>query len=141
MRRIVGVFSNVNDARNALGRIKKESWNRAEISVLIKQPSPETSYEFGEDFSRQQRQRRKVMWSGLKQEFIDGVGMVQIGSTNGQRRQDHYAFLKKITGAVPYNLDQKIVGIIEVEDDLVESIYTILNSKGADIVEGQGRTG
>ncbi len=138
MRRIVGVFTHVDDARNALGRIKKECWDKSEISVLIKQPSREFSYEFAEEFSMERnKEQRRLHWEGLKQETIADIGMVQIGVTNRQNSLDPSEILKNYTNTVPYQLQKNVVGIIEVADELSDKVYTILDSKGADIVVDQ----
>ncbi len=138
MRRIVGVFTHVDDARNALGRIKKAGWDQTEISVFIKQPARDFSNEFADDFSMERNiKQRRLHWEGLKQETITEIGLVQIGATNRQNSFDPSEILKNYANAIPYQLQKSVVGIIEVADELTDEVYTILDSKGADIVVDQ----
>ena len=36
---LIGAFENVSDAKNALGRIKKATWNRADLALIVPRKS------------------------------------------------------------------------------------------------------
>lgn len=152
-QKIYSVFSNVDDAKQALGSIKKASLNQADLTVVFAedQENPEmqdkNNYEFGaEHFGSPFRDaadtfKHNNVWPGLQTEKLAGVGKIHIGSSNirtisGFMDHDHPIGLAGddldvITKQVKAN---KVVAVIDAEVELIPRVRLILETHGAEIL-------
>ena len=138
MKRIYAAFERIENVKAAVGRAKKESWNRADFMLIFpeKPPIREDRFEFGnEHFLDSPDFPDTFQWPALQEREIEGIGKVKTaisfkpdlgfdlrdGSTlNNELIADG---LKK----------DKITAIIDTDDEIVSKIETILESEGAEI--------
>jgi hypothetical protein len=143
-QRIFGIFSSPEDSRNALGRVKKESWNRAEITVVIPEPNAKHSrtddrFELGAEFFLDRKEQPVSTWPGLQASYLEGAGNIKVGTTALQHPPGILEPLGSGLDLVQREIqNQKIVAIIDVEPELIPRIRVILESKGAEIITDQG---
>ncbi len=144
-QRIYGLFNNIEDARNALGRIKKESWRRADLSIILPADSErpqENSMEFAADFSEKRPGSPWSDWPGLQQEYWEEVGNVRVGSTLGDASNPTPSIRENLAGKALQFVqrgirDSKVVTIIDFEPELLYKLRFILESKGAELQADQ----
>ncbi len=143
-QRIFGIFSNTEDSRNVLGRVKKESWNRAEITLVIpeptvKQPRNEDHFELGSEFFLDRKDQPISSWPGLQASYLEGAGNIRVGTTARQHPPGILEPLGPELDLLQREVrNQKIVALIDVEPELIPRIRVILESKGAEIITDQG---
>lgn len=138
MKKIYAAFERVENAKAAVGRIKKECWNRAGLSVIVPEKlnanNEENRYEFGhEHFLDTPYSLEYSEWPALQEREFDGVGKVKMGV-------NHKPFSGEASEEVKINKElvidglkkNKVVTLIETEDELTSKIETILESEGAD---------
>ncbi len=145
-RRIIGIFSSIGDAKNALGQIKKESWNQTELTVIIqdknenRNPEDKTHMEIAtENFLENQGAGSgpNILWPGLKEEQLSGIGTVKIGYSSPNRKHGIVLASQNLSEA---ELDfigqklvaQKVVVLIEVEDQFLPKLRFIMATNGAE---------
>jgi len=138
---IYGVFQQIEDARSALGQVKKASWNRAWVSVIYpesKEADPgnlrwETA---AEGFIGDNSSKTKERWSGLKTGYLDGVGSVKYGSLAGGA--DLISTVKNRGNGLQQALsDGKVVAIVEAEPEAMDEVRLILENCGAALLSNQ----
>jgi hypothetical protein len=138
MKKIYAAFERVENAKAAVGRVKKECWNRAGLSVIVPEKlqanNDEHRYEFGhEHFLDTPYSREKSNWPALNDHEFDGIGKVKMAA-------NHKPYSGEASEGVTINKDlvidglkkNKVVALIETEDEIVSKIETILESEGAD---------
>lgn len=141
MKTIYAVFERVENAKAAVGRSKKESWNQADFMVIFPEnPSAklgEDRFEFGEElFLDSPDSPNTPQWPALQEQEIEGIGRVKMAISykpdlSPNRRAESTSMNKElIIDALKKN---KIMTIIEADDGIVSQIGTILESEGAEI--------
>lgn len=136
--RIYASFTHLNTAKKVLGRIKKNSWNRADLSVIYADPSEprteDSKYEMAvEGFIENNLPKNpNSRWPGLKTAYLDGVGAVNYASPDGKG-------LAEIIADHPSELvnelaSAKTVAVIDTDPELVPELRMILESNGAEII-------
>jgi hypothetical protein len=151
-QKIYGIFSNVNDAKQAFGSIKKTSFNQADLTIIFadNQEKHDTqggggNYEFAVEYFRESVQdiARKYnnTWPGIQTKDLAGIGKIQIGSSNIQKMTgiiEHDGIVKPSGDDLEIVAEQvkakRIVAIIEAESELVPQVRLILESNGAEIL-------
>lgn len=152
-RSMVGVFNSINDAKNTLGQIKKESWNQTEFLVIVGEPvgnsenETETYYEMaGENFLTNPdpapgRPISRRFWPGLREMELAGFGTVNVGFSNppeGPKEpeldkifggENHRRFLEREIAA------HKVLAFIEVEEEFLGKLRYIMDTHGAQLLE------
>lgn len=131
--RILGVFSNIDDAKNAFGQIKKATWNQVELAVV-----------FGDSVNRQEDYMElavegfietsptpQKIWPGVQEKFIEGLGQFYVGESPQHpidlNNKDTLDFIKRETS------NQHIIGIIDAEPEVISKIQLIMESNGGEI--------
>lgn len=150
-QKIYGIFSNVDDAKQAFGRIKKASLNQADLTIVFADnrenhvTKGNNNYEFAaENFGESLKDTahtRTSIWPGLQTENLSGIGKIQIGSSNNQKiadSVDHDRAIQLVGDDLAIIAQQvkanKVVTIIEAEAELVPQVRLILESNGAEII-------
>lgn len=141
MKKIYAAFKRVGNAKAAVGRVKKESWNRADLVIIFPgEPTVKTDnnrFEFGNEYFLDSPHSGKASeWPSLQDKEIDGIGKVKIAvsykpDNNPDLSEDSAGMNKELIAS---DLKKnKVVAIIEADDELVSKIETILDSEGAEI--------
>jgi hypothetical protein len=146
-RRIIGIFNSISDAKNALGQIKKESWNQTELIVIIGEKNENRIME-NKIFSEMATENflenpgtephMSVLWPGLKEEQLSGIGTVRIGHSSPDQERDLASLPQKLSET---DLDfigrelaaQKIVTLIEVEEQFLPKLRFIMAINSAEL--------
>lgn len=137
--RIYATFSHLNTAKTALGQIKKNSWNRADLSVIYAD-RPDSKEENGsfeiavEGFIEQNQIKKQVDWPGVKTAYLEGVGVINYASLNGKglasiianRESDHW-LIEELASA-------KTVAVVDTEPELAPELRLILENNGAEVI-------
>ncbi len=140
MKRIYAAFERVENARAAVGRVKKESWNRAGLVVILPgEPitANDNHYEFGDEhFLDTPYSRKNTVWPVLQDKEVDGIGIVKIAvslkpDADSSLSEESVVTNKEIIAEDLKN--NKVITIIEAEDEIVSQIEIILESEGAEI--------
>jgi hypothetical protein len=143
-RKIYGIFSNIDDAKQALGNIKKESLNLADLTVVFADNSGtldrkkrESDFEFADDYGETTQMNRS--WPGLQSQNLYGIGKIQIGSSQYQQSETSPKPLQcldendlAIIG--PQLKANRVAAIIESDIDLLPKLRFILESNGAFVI-------
>ena len=84
-QKIYGSFSNIADAKLAIGNIKKENFNRVGLTIIFaseeRRVQDQHRYEFSNDFTLEPApDKNSFLWPGLKEENILGLGKIQIAA-------------------------------------------------------------
>lgn len=148
MKKIYAAFERVENAKAAVGRVKKESWNRAGLVIIFPGESiadPDNNrFEFGNEYFLDTPYSRKISeWPALQDKEIDGIGKVRMAvsfkpDTSPDISEDSLTINKElIASSLKKN---KVVAIIESDDEIVSKIESILESEGAEItIFGENR--
>jgi hypothetical protein len=145
-QKIYGIFSNIDDAKQALGSIKKELLNLADLTIIFSDDQePHVSrrrnnFEFATEYFIESSQRSTLIWPGLKEEDLSGVGKIQIGSNHSSELNSSPS--SQISNLADEDLGiiereiktNKVVAIIEAEPELLPKLRLILESNGAEII-------
>lgn len=140
MKRIYAAFERVENVKAAVGRAKKESWNRADFMLIFpeKPPVQEDRFEFGNEHFLDSPVFPDIsQWPALQEREIEGIGKVKTAISfkpdRGFELRDGSTLnlnYKLITDDLKKN---KITAIIDADDEIVSKIETILESEGAEI--------
>ncbi len=140
MARIYASFERLENAKAAVGRIKKAGWNRADIVVLTSgepEVAPDTArYEFADEhFLDSPVIRRETQWPVLKEQEIDGLGKVYLAANIRPDEVDRHQQLPAVNLELTARdlKKNKVVAIMEVDAELSGKVKTILQSEGAEI--------
>lgn len=131
MRKIYGIFQNLNDAKIAIGKVKVTAWNRARITLIYPESSQDAEdnyYEFGSANFIANTIPVSPTWNGLKVQEIPGIGKVKIATIDHQINQHDLTFLQRSIS------EQKVSVVIEVEPELSEKVHYLLENQGADVL-------
>ncbi len=152
-QRILGVFHNIDDAKSALGQIKKESMNQAELTVIIgdrfhiRTRESQTLFETAaEDFadqnlgSRDSESRIDHFWPGLKEEQLLGIGVVKVGHNSPDPNDVQSAWRQKLTETALQIIGaeiaaKKIITFIEFDPRFLPKLRFIMETNGAELKE------
>lgn len=149
-QRLFGIFSSIDDAKAAAGQIKKESWNLADLTIIYSNQEHENlshpnrnedDYELAaENFLEDPEREPPPVWPGLKEEYLEGIGPVRIGSQTNQESLP--GKIVRLAGsdlpAIEREIQsQKVVAMIEVEPEVFRKVRHILEKSGAEILESQ----
>ena len=141
MKKIYAAFERVENAKAAVGRVKKECWNRAGLSVILPEKleaneanNEEHRYEFGQEhFLDTPYSQEKSDWPALHEHEFDGIGKVKMAANHkpysGEASEGVTIRKELVVDGLKKN---KIVVLIETEDEMISKIETILESEGAD---------
>lgn len=141
MKRIYAAFERIENAKAAVGRIKKETWNQADLAIILSEEttvnSGDNRFEFGDEhFLDSPYSRNYSKWPSLQDKEIDGIGRVKMAiSFKPHTGPDS----REVTDIIDKELladnlkKNKIMAIIETEDDITPKIETILESEGAEV--------
>ena len=146
-QRLIGIFNNIGDAKNALGQIKKESWNQTELTVIVKGKNVKQYMENNGTMEIAAKNFIEnpvvetglpIFWPGLKEEWLPGIGTVKIGynSTGNQDRAPlpfkfgdmDLDFIKTKLAA------DKVVAVIETENLNLPKLRYIMEINGAELI-------
>ncbi|MGE5582498.1 MAG: hypothetical protein ACM3X9_08150 [Bacillota bacterium] len=146
-RKIYGVFSNLDDAKSAVGSIKKVSFNRTNLTVVFSgddrggQHQPGIDFEFSSEFlPAGGREKAVPPLRGVKEENLPGVGKVQIAANIVQNFTDNdqpasMGLTGRDLGVVERMVkDDKVLAIVEADADLLPKLRFILESNGAEVI-------
>jgi hypothetical protein len=146
-QKIYGIFSNVNDAKQAFGSIKKESLNQADLTIVFandqetKANHRKDNYEFATEYFIETPRNSPPSWPGLKEESLSGIGKIQIGfniptkSGNPSEPITSMQLAEGDLGIIEREIKaHKVVTIIEAEPEFVPKLRLILESNGAEII-------
>lgn len=140
MRTIYATFGRIGNAKAAVGRVKKESWNRADFTIISPGTPLATTdadlFEFGaEAFLDYPESSEIYQWPALQEYEIDGIGKVKMAVSFkpdlGQKSDLLNAIDKELI--IAGLKENKITAIIGVDDEIAPKIETILKSEGANI--------
>ncbi len=142
--KLYGIFSNIDDAKQALGNIKKESLNLADLTVVFADNSEtlerrrESDLELANDLGEPALKSNRV-WPGLQSQNLSGIGNIKIGTSQSQ--------LLAQSPKGPLHLDEndlavigpqikanRVAAIIESDVDLLPKVRFILESNGAFVI-------
>lgn len=139
MKTIYAAFERVENVKAALGRVKKESWNQADFMLIFpeKPPVKDDHFEFGDEhFLDTPGFPDTSQWPALQEREIEGIGKVKTAISFkpdfGFNPRSESTLINKelIADGLRKN---KITAIIDVDDEIVSKIETILESEGAEI--------
>ena len=139
MKTIYATFERIENAKAAIGRGKKESWNQAHFMIIFPEipPVEEDRFEFGaEHFLGPPDSADFYQWPALREHEIEGIGQVKMAISFkpepglNVRNQPTLMDKELIADGLKKN---KITVLIEVEDEIVPKMETILASEGAGI--------
>ncbi|HOJ78099.1 MAG TPA: hypothetical protein PLZ08_07095 [Bacillota bacterium] len=131
MRKIYGIFQNLNDAKIAIGKIKVTAWNRARITLICPETNQDTQdnyYEFGCANFIANTMPVLSNWNGFKEQEIPGVGKVKVATIDHRINQHDLSFLRRAIS------EQKVSVVIEVEPELSDKVHYLLENQGADVL-------
>ncbi len=144
--KIFGFFANIDDAKSAIGSIKKENFNQAELTVIFaednqnKKANNSANYEFAtESFLQSSPDRSIINWPGIKKQKIAGVGEIQIGLNKTIDSFDNTQISIGMNGEdlsiVQQGLkENKVITIIEAEPNILSRAKAVLERHGAEII-------
>jgi hypothetical protein len=142
--KLYGIFSNIDDARQALGNIKKESLNLADLTVVFADNSEtldhrrESDLEFARDLGDPALKSNRV-WPGLQSQNLSGIGKIKIGSSQpwphakspkGPLRLDE----DDLAVIGPQIKANRVAAIVECDVDLLPKLRFLLESQGAFVI-------
>ena len=142
-QKIYAAFNNLDDAKLAMGSIKKENLNQANLKVIFLTDQTgkdfqKDHYEFGEEFFPPNIPTNShLVWPGVKVVNILGLGKVQIAVNTPLPHERNFGSElvdEDLKIVEPEVKAQKIVAIIEAETDLIPKFKFILQSNGAEII-------
>lgn len=139
MKRIYAAFERIENVKAALGRAKKESWNRADFMLIFPEKPlvKEDRFEFGnEHFLDSPDFPDTSQWPALQEREIEGIGKVKTAISfkpdlGFDLRNESTLINKELI--VDGLKNDKITAIIDADDEIVSRIETILESEGAEI--------
>lgn len=156
-RKLFGVFNSVDDAKNVLGLIKKESWNQAELMVIMGEragadhngakksnPNFEAAAEnFLTNNSPASARQINHIWPGLKDVEIAGIGIVKIGYSAPAEANNESIINQKLGELNEIDIKavereiaaKKIVAYLEIEEQFLPKLRLIMASNGAELKE------
>jgi hypothetical protein len=150
-RRLFGVFNSIDEAKNTLGQIKKESWNQTEIMVIVREPDgnreieTEGHYEMaGENFlsdpSPETGRRIDRLWPGFKEMELAGIGSVNIGYSTPVEGNNEPAIVQQLNEKNIQVVEReisghKVVALIEAEEQFLPKLRFIMDANGAELLE------
>ncbi len=151
-RRLFGVFNSIDDAKSALGQIKKESWNQTKFMVIVGDPDikpvKESKAHFevaSENFlngNHHPESGRRIdhIWPGLKEKELTGVGTVNVGYSTAAEGNNEPSLEQKLSEIDIQVVEReisanKIVAFIEVEEHFLPKLRLIMDTNGAELVE------
>lgn len=150
-RRLFGVFSSIDDAKNALGQIKKESWNQTEFIVIVGDPDTIRAKENKAHFEMavenflngnhpESERRINHIWPGLKEMELTGVGTVNVGYIEAAEGNNEPMLDQKLSETdiqvVKREIStNKIVALIEVDEQFLPKLRLIMDTNGAELIE------
>lgn len=143
MKRIYAAFERVENAKAAVGRVKKESWNRAGITVILPGKTDvktdEHRYEFGDEhFLDTPYSRETSEWPALQDREVDGIGKVKMAVNYQPYSVEANEEVEVNKEIVAEGLKKnEVVAIIEADDEIVSKIETILESEGAEFTTSE----
>ncbi|HBE78480.1 MAG TPA: hypothetical protein DDW65_12000 [Firmicutes bacterium] len=147
-QKIYSIFSNVNDAKQAFGSIKKASLNQADLTIIFADEQQHQigkrndNYEFaGEGEYVIEPPANTIIWPGLQTQILAGIGKVQIGLC-GSNQTDNQMGESNLIQQVGEDLriiereikSDKVVAIIETDSELLPKLRLILESNGGEIL-------
>lgn len=145
--KLYGIFLNIDDAKSASGKIKKESFNQTDLTIIIpildlnQTNDQKNDVEFAKELVGDHfQQNHSVDWPGMQEDYLAGVGKVQIGSSLPSLAQNDnlspkYRIEEEDMGVIQTEiLAKKIVTIVKVEPELLPQIRLIMESCGADLL-------
>ena len=140
MRTIYATFERIENAKAAVGRAKKESWDQA-VFTIISPGKPLVNddanlFEFGDEaFLDHPELPDGFQWPALQEHEIDGIGRVKMAVSfkpgPGQKLRDQSKINRELIKAGLK--ENKITAIIEADEEIVPKIEMILMSEGAEI--------
>ena len=146
-QKIYGIFTNVDDAKQAFGSIKKESLNQTDLTIVFANGQEthadhrKDNYEFATEYFIESSRNAPTSWPGLKEESLFGIGKIQIGFNNPTKIDDPSELTRSLPlaeadlGIIEREIKaNKVVTIIEAEPELVPKLRLILESNGAEII-------
>ncbi len=142
MKTIYAAFERVENAKSAVGRVKKESWNQAGLMVIS--PGTESmtendanQFEFGNEHFLETPYSRKISeWPALQDNEINGIGKVKMAvnlKPEAVRKESQEPIMMNKELIADGLKKNKVIAIIEADDEIISKIETILESEGADI--------
>jgi hypothetical protein len=122
-----------------LGQIKKNSWNRADLSVIYTEsPGSNTEnakYEIAvEGFIENNLPAKTTEWPGLKTAYLDGVGVINYASGNGKGLASIIANRASDPWLINELASAKTVTVIDTESELAPELRLILENNGAEVI-------
>lgn len=139
MKKIYAFFERIENAKAAAGRIKKEGWNRSDVVVIFPGETSESNgdkFEFGDEHFLDSPMVRKISpWPVLQDQELEGVGKVKMAASFKPDAPDPTVATTEINKElVAAGLQKnKVVAIIEADDEIIPRIETILESEGGEI--------
>jgi hypothetical protein len=150
-RRLLGVFNSIDDAKHALGQIKKESWNQAEFVVIVGEPDGNRRKEGNNHFEmavenfitgKPPETGRWInhIWPGLKEVELAGVGTVNVGYSAIAEEIPEPSWDRRFSETDIQVMEReisanKIVALIEVEEQFLPKLRLIMDTNGAELIE------
>lgn len=139
---LIGVFENMTDAKNALGRIKKATWNRADLALIVPQKSHrgmsgDVDLELAsESFLDLPHQGHLPLQSGLRPQTISGVGEVLIGQgrNNGLVPQGLNLSQPEFERIQQSLQEHRLLAVIKADPGVLPKLRLILETSGANIL-------
>ncbi len=141
MKKIYAAFQRIENAKAAVGRVKKESWNQAGLTVIFPgEPMVKTDdnrFEFGDEyFLDSLHSRKRSEWPALQDKEIDGIGKVKMAvsykpDNSSPLREDPDGMNRELIASGLKK--SKVMVIIEADDEISSKITAILESEGAEI--------
>ncbi|HEX7713629.1 MAG TPA: hypothetical protein VF531_06375 [Bacillota bacterium] len=139
---LIGAFENVSDAKNALGRIKKATWNRADLALIVpRKSSPDVvqgiDFELAsESFLDLPRKDFSPLWPGLRQESLAGVGEVLIGQGRSHEPEPLSLDLSQPElEMIKQPLKQhKIITVLKANPEDLPKLRLIMETDGAELL-------
>jgi hypothetical protein len=150
-RRLFGVFNSIDDAKHALGQIKKEGWNQTRFMVIVGETDANRMNEgkahfemAGENFLNNNHPETGTginrVWPGLKEMELTGVGTVNVGYSIPVEENNEAAINQKLSETDIQVVEReifanKIVALIEVEEQFLPKLRLIMDTNGAELLE------
>lgn len=139
---LIGAFENLGDAKNALGRIKKATWNRTDLALIVpRNSSPGAAQEYAFELASESfldLPRREVMpfQPGLRQESLAGAGEVFIGEgLSSQPDPLNLDLSQPELEKVKQHLQQhKVITLLKANPEDLPKLRLIMETSGAELL-------
>jgi hypothetical protein len=133
---MVAFFTNISDAKIALGQLKKEYWNQANLAAVyaipVQSDFERNRYEFAMEEFGMPLNDSESLWPGVKESEISDGGKVCLGATPGS--YDAVIKLLESDTSIKDELPGKVITILDTEPENHPRFRLVLESNGGEVI-------